>query len=106
MIEIIEGYSFDFDDRQYTLYRTGVREKREFGTGRLTGEMVGYKETLGYYSRMRDLIAAVLRVETKRRAAEENVQTLREYLQLADEIGRRLVDAQTDAERREGGGGP
>lgn len=88
MIKIIEGYAFTHDRFGYTLFETGVREKREFGSNKKTGEMVEYTDTLGYYLTLNSMLTALLRFATKRAADNAGVKQIGDYIAIMEQISK------------------
>ena len=91
MVKIIDGYAFDHDNYCYTLYHVGQREKGVFGsTEKKSGEMVDYKDIIGYFGTLDSMCIALLNYETKRSAESAGVKTLGDYIEVmksvADEI--------------------
>jgi hypothetical protein len=91
LVKIIDGYAFDYDESNYILYAIGMREKGVFGsTTEKTGELVEYKEILGFYSSITTMCMAVLNIETKKSAENANVQTLGDFLAIMEQISQRI----------------
>lgn len=93
MIKIIEGYGFEHDSQQFILYRTGKREKLEFGTKNKTGQIVEYKELVGFYTNLATVCMAVLNLETKRAAESAGVDNLGDYLAIMERISQEIKAA-------------
>ena len=58
-VKIIDSYAFEHDRFGYTLFEVGKREKGVFGSPdkqQKTGELVDYKETVGYYSNVTSML--------------------------------------------------
>ena len=94
MIKIIDGYGFEQDDMQFTLYAYGTRQKAScFGRTAADGEMIEYKETLGYFSSLSAMCEACLKHAVKVRADLEQVETLRDYIRIMNEISIQIQNA-------------
>ena len=94
MIKIIDGYGFEQDDMQFTLYAYGTRQKAScFGRTAADGEMIEYKETLGYFSSLSTMCEACLKHAVRERANREQVESLRDYMRIMNEISIRIQDA-------------
>lgn len=91
MIKIIDGYEFEHDGKCFILYEVGTREKGVFGkVDAKSGEMVEYRNALGYYGTLRAMCEACLKFATQKAADAAGVKTLGDYIsimeQIADEI--------------------
>lgn len=91
MIKIIDGYGFEQDDLQFTLYAVGTRQKTScFGRTAVDGEMIEYKDTLGYYSSLSAMLESCLKHATRKATEEAGVDNIGDYIkimrQIADEI--------------------
>lgn len=94
LIQIIDGYAFDYDESNYILYAVGMREKGVFGSAtEKSGEMVEYKNLLGFYSNITTMCMAVLNIETKKSAENANVQTLGDFIAIMDQIANKIRSA-------------
>ena len=94
LIKIIDGYSFSYDDSNYILYATGIREKGVFGsTTTKSGEFVEYKELLGFYNNITTMCMAVLNIETKKAAESAGVKTMGDFLAIMEQISQRIKDS-------------
>lgn len=91
MIKIIEGYGFEQDDLQFTLYSVGTRKKQAaFGRSVQNGEMIEYKDTLGYYSNLSDMLESCLKHATRKAADNAEVDNLGDYIKIMREIADRI----------------
>ena len=87
MIKIIEGYGFEQDDMQFTLYAVGKRQKTScFGRTAADGEMIEYKDTIGYYSSMSAMLESCLKHATRKAAEESGVDNIGDYIRIMREI--------------------
>ena len=87
MIKIIDGYGFEQDDMQFTLYAIGKRQKAScFGRTAADGEMIEYKDTLGYYSSVQSMCEACLKHAVKARADRDQIDSIGEYVAAMKEI--------------------
>ena len=87
MIKIIDGYGFEQDDMQFTLYAYGTRQKAScFGRTAADGEMIEYKETLGYFSSLSTMCEACLKHAVKARADRNQIDSIGEYVAAMKEI--------------------
>ena len=87
MIAIIPGYGFRKEGLSYVLYRYGTKEKMKFGSKEKTGEIVEYKESLGYFTSLTSLCQHCIKAATEDKATEEDVQTIAEYIAIMKQIG-------------------
>ena len=92
-VKIIDSYAFEHDRFGYTLFEVGKREKGVFGSPdkqQKTGELVDYKETVGYYSNVTSMLEACLKCATQKAAETAKVKSIGDYLEImrniADEI--------------------
>lgn len=90
MIKIIEGYGFEQDRFCYTLYETGVREKKDFQTRKATGQKVEYADVIGYYGDMNAMLNACLKHATMRAAETKNIENIHGYLFAMKEIQEKI----------------
>lgn len=87
MIKIIEGYAFEQDALQFTLYAVGTRQKAScFGRKAAEGEMVEFKETLGYFSSLQAMCEACLKHATRKAAENAHVENLGDYIAIMQQI--------------------
>lgn len=87
MIKIIDGYGFEQDDMQFTLYAVGKRQKTScFGRTAADGEMIDYKDTIGYYSSVQSMCEACLKHAVKARADRDQIDSIGEYMDAMKEI--------------------
>lgn len=94
MIKIIDGYGFEQDDLQFTLYAFGTRQKAScFGRTVKDGEMVEYKDTLGYYSSIQSMCEACLKHAVKERADRDQIDSISEYVAAMKEIASDILEA-------------
>ena len=96
MINIIDGYGFDYDGMNYTLYETGRRECYIQRTKIKTGEVKDYADAIGYYSTIDAMAAACLDKATKKAADSEDVKTIGEYLDVMRRIRNDILTALKD----------
>lgn len=94
MIKIIDGYGFEQDDLQFTLYAFGTRQKAScFGRTAADGEMVEYKDTLGYYSSVQSMCESCLKHAVKARADRDQIDSISEYVSAMKEIASDIREA-------------
>ncbi len=94
MIKIIDGYGFEQDDMQFTLYAVGKRQKTScFGRTAVDGEMIEYKDTLGYYSSIQSMCEACLKHAVKARADRDQIDSIGEYVAAMKEIASDIREA-------------
>ena len=93
LIRITEDYWFTVDNRQYTLYCKIVREKKEFGTNKVTGEMKTVMELLGYFTDMEHMLKMAVRDGIARKAEKSEIHTIEEYLNTYQELATTLKNA-------------
>lgn len=87
MIKIIDGYGFEQDDMQFTLYAVGKRQKTScFGRTAADGEMIEYKDTIGYYSSVQSMCEACLKHAVKARTDRDQIDSIGEYVAAMKEI--------------------
>lgn len=83
MIKIIEGYGFEQDDLQFTLYAVGTRQKSScFGRMVAEGEMVEYKDILGYYSSLSAMLESRLKHATRKATERAGVENIGDYIKI------------------------
>lgn len=93
MIKIIDGYGFEQDDMQFTLYAVGKRQKTScFGRTAADGEMVEYKDTLGYFSTLSAMLESCLKHATLKAADEDGVDNIGGYIKIMSEIADRIKE--------------
>lgn len=91
MIKIIEGYGFEQDDMQFTLYAVGTRQKAScFGRTASDGEMIEYKDTLGYFSSFSAMLESCLKHATRKATAEANVDNIGDYIKIMRQIANEI----------------
>ena len=94
MIKIIDGYGFEHDDMNFVLYAVGTRQKTScFGRTAAEGEMVEYKDVLGYYSSLQALCEACLKIATRKGAESANVKNLGDYIEIMKQIASEIRSA-------------
>lgn len=93
MIKIIDGYGFEQDKMNFTLYEFGQREGYVQRTKIKTGKMVDYMEPIGYYNNLTTMAEAVLKQATKKAADASEVKTIGEYIQIMQQIKNEIVTA-------------
>ena len=92
MIKIIEGYYFTCDKIQYTLFKTGQRERVDFKTKKKTGDMTEYSTPIGYFSDISTMLTYVLKYEASVRADVNDVSDIETYLKIMSDIKREITD--------------
>lgn len=91
MIKIIEGYGFEQDDLQFTLYAVGTRKKQAaFGRTVHDGEMIEYKEVIGYFGNLSDTLESCLKHATRKATGESGVDNIGDYIKIMQEIADRI----------------
>lgn len=87
MIKIIDGYAFEQDDLQFTLYAVGTRQKSScFGRTAAEGEMIEYKETLGYFSSLSAMLESCLKHATRKATESVGVDNIGDYIKIMQDI--------------------
>lgn len=93
MIKIIDGYGFEQDDLQFTLYAFGTRQKAScFGRTVKDGEMVEYKDALGYFSNFSAMLESCLKHATRNAAEKADVDNIGDYIKLMQEIADKIKE--------------
>lgn len=83
MIKIIEGYGFEQDDLQFTLYAFGTRKKQAvFGSTVQDVEMVEYKDSLGYFSSLAAMLESCLKHATRKATEEAGIDNISDYIKI------------------------
>ena len=93
LIQIIDGYAFDYDNMNYTLYEVGQREAVIQRTRIKTGEVKEYADPIGFYSDIKGLCNACLNAATKKAAKQANVKTLGDFIMIMEQIKNEIVSA-------------
>ena len=87
MIKIIEGFYFEQDDMQFILYAAGKRQKQSaFGRTVADGEMIEYKDTLGYFSSLPAMLESCLKHATRKATDEAEVDNIGDYIKIMQEL--------------------
>lgn len=86
MVNIIDGYSFDHDGTQYTLYKSGSRNKIDPKTRKPTGDILEYTDTIGYYSSITAMLQTVLKLATHDACSNAEVTQIGDYISFMGEI--------------------
>lgn len=93
MIKIIDGFYFEQDDMQFTLYAAGKRQKTScFGRTAADGEMIEYKDTLGYFSTLSAMLESCLKHATRKATEEAGVDNIGDYIKIMREIADRIKE--------------
>lgn len=93
MIKIIDGYGFEQDDMQFTLYAVGKRQKTScFGRTVADGEMIEYKDIIGYYSSMSAMLESCIKHSTRKTTEEAGVDNIGDYIRIMQEISREIKE--------------
>ena len=92
MIKIIDGYCFSQDRYCYTLYETGKREKKEFGSKNPTGKFVEFADVIGYYGDFTGMLNACLKHATMKAAETVSTDNIGDYLAIMKDISEKISE--------------
>lgn len=86
-VKIIDGYAFEHDTFGYVLFETGTRQKVScFGREAAEGEMVEYKDTLGYFSSLPAVLESCMKHATRKATENAGVKNLGDYIEIMRQI--------------------
>lgn len=92
MIQIIDGWSFVVEERQYVLIHTFMREKCDFKTRKGTGEMVERSEEVGYFQTVEAMLRRLSQILVKEKVDNGQIKTISDYIAKLDTTNKRLAE--------------
>lgn len=93
MVKITDGYFFEVDGKQFTLYAREKREKIDFKTRKPTGEIIEADRFIGYYMSASAMLIAAADDALAKECANGQIETIHEYLERYREIVNDLRNA-------------
>lgn len=90
MVQIIDGWYFNYDDKQYILIHAYTVEKKDFKTRKGTGEMVEKREECGFFISVTAMLRRLAEILVKEKIADGQITTVREYIAELERAEKRL----------------
>lgn len=97
MVKITNGYFFETDRKQFTLYAREKREKIDFKTRKPTGEIIEADRFIGYYTNISAMLIAAADDALAKECADGQIETIHDYLERYREIVNDLRNAVLEA---------
>lgn len=92
LIHIADGYYYAIEDNQYTLYFCGERDKIDIVTKKSTGERIEYKECVGYYFTLENMLRSVIKEWSNEKAKSFEVTTIKEHLDVLQDTRDKVLE--------------
>lgn len=89
-IKIADNFYFTADSDQYILIECGKREKIDRKTRKLTGEIIEYEDTIGYYSSIEALVRGCRKIMVREKVSDGSLDTIDGIIGYMNKINDRL----------------
>ena len=80
MIKIIDGWYYEFEDKQYVLINEYQKERVEFKTKKPTGEMITKREEVGYFTSLTGMLTRLSKILLKEKYDAGEILTIKQYI--------------------------